>query len=66
MTTEADVFGWMIAIVSFLFGLFLGAKSAEFVSESERDRHDKTTKEQGEEIARLRAQVALWIGTEKK
>lgn len=62
--TEPVVYAWMVAIVSALFGLFVGHQTVFKITEAERAKHKAQTDEMWEEIQRLRAQNAMLIGKE--
>lgn len=62
--TEPVVYAWMIAIVSALFGLFVGHQTVFKITEEERAKHKRQMDEIWEEVKRLRAQNAMLIGKE--
>lgn len=59
----------VVGFLLFCFGIAFGASVtrtwASAMTEVERNKHEKIVIMQGQEIARLRAQVALHIGKEK-
>lgn len=60
----------MIALLAFIGGIVLGVMSRHSVGDVRymiaKEEFEATITEQGKEIARLRAQVALHVGQEKE
>lgn len=63
--TSYAIFGFACFVMGIMFGAVMVAMSRDAHDGIKDKRHEDTVVEQGKEIARLRAQVALHINEEK-
>lgn len=63
--TYIAYFGFACFVIGIMFGVAVRAVWVEAYDAVKEQKHQETVTEQGREIARLRAQVALHIGKEQ-
>lgn len=62
---DLAILGFCLFVTGIIFGIAFMAMVKTAVDDAKEKKHEATVVEQGKEIARLRAQVALHINEEK-